>query len=117
MSEINETWTLDGISITVEEDSLDYPAVRMGVLNPLEYNYSIGHYGGTESAYRDIRFTIFSGYDEQLVPLVGSGYYPLVSDQGVEGNYFITTVRAERLQALNRLSPAFRVTANLRKAV
>ena len=115
MREINETWTLGGVTIAVENDSLDYPIIRMGRLEPLEHNYSIGHYGGTESAARDIRFIILSGYDDNLIPLVGSGYHALVSDQGAEGNYFITSVRGERLQALNQLSPTFRVTAALKK--
>ncbi len=43
MREINETWTLGGVAITVENDSLDYPIVRMGRLEPLEHNYSVGH--------------------------------------------------------------------------
>lgn len=115
MREINETWTLGGVTITVENDSLDYPIVRMGRLEPLEHNYSIGHYGGTESAARDIKFTILSGYDNNFIPLVGSGYHALVSDQGAEGNYFIASVRGERVQALNKLSPVFKVTASLKK--
>lgn len=115
MREVNETWTLGGLSITVQDDSLDYPIVRMGRLGPLEHNYSIGHYGGTESMARDIRFTIFSGYDDNLIPLVGSGYHTLVSDQGAEGDYFIVSVRGERLQALNKLSSVFKVTATLKK--
>ena len=115
MREINETWTLGGLSIAVQDDSLDYPIVRMGRLEPLEHNYSIGHYGGTESAARDIKFTIFSGYDDNLIPLVGSGYHALVSDQGEEGDYFIVSIRGERLQALNKLSSVFKVTASLKK--
>lgn len=115
MTGINRTWTLGDVKITVEEDSLDYPGIRMGLLDPLEYNYTVGHFGGTEAMHRDLRLVIFSGYEGGFLPLVGSGYHSLVSDQGVEGNYFITTIRAERLHANNELRPVFRINAELRK--
>lgn len=115
MTEINETWALSNINIAVEEDSLDYPVVRMGKQGPLEHNYSIGHHGGTEAMHRDLKFVLFSGYEQQFLPLVGSGYHALVSDQGAEGDYFIAAVRADRLHANNQPKPVFRITAELRK--
>lgn len=116
MKEVGKTWSLGGIKLAVEEDSMDYTAIRMGHLGPLDRNETVLHYGGTEAYARDLTAILFSGYEDNFLPLIGSGYHTLISDQGDEGSYFITGCKPRRLQALNKPAAAvYRLQLDLRK--
>lgn len=115
-----ELWSLGGIAMSVEKDSSDIPVVRMGELGPLDSSKTILHYGGTESYGRELTAVMwnYSSYVNTLMPLVGSGYHTLVSDDGAQGDYFIQSCKPERLQDFIQCvgnSPV-RISMQLKKA-
>ena len=108
-------WKFNGITIIVEKDSQDYPKVRIGALDVLGSIEPLVHYGGLESYYRDLQFVMYDGYDNQFLPLIGSGYFTLSGDQGVEGDYVVVSAQPQRLQALNYDTEVYRINVVLRK--
>jgi len=114
MIEVGKTWSFNGIDMVVEKDSQDYSNVRMAVQDVLDASDTYAYYGGTTSYRRELRSVLYSNY-ENLMALIGSGYYSLISDQGAEGTYYMTECRSERLQALNKPEAVYRVTLQLLK--
>lgn len=115
-----ELWSLGGISMSVEKDSSDTPIMRMGELGPLDSSKTILHYGGTESYDRELTAVMwnYSGYVNTFMPLIGSGYHALVSDDGAQGDYFIQSCKPERLNdfiSCSGNSPV-RINIQLKKA-
>lgn len=117
MREVGKTWSLGGISIAVEEDSLEYPALRISKHAILDTNETLLMYIASGWILRDVQAVIFSGYTTGIVPLIGSGYHTLISDQGTEDDYFITNCRPQRLQALNKPNPVYRINVTLKRPV
>jgi hypothetical protein len=122
MKDIGKTWSLGGIPLVVEKDSEDYIKPRIAELGPLDATYNYIHFGGTEALKRDLTTVLFTGYksypgtSEGLYGLIGSGYHELVSDQGTEGNYWITEAKTDRLQDIHRNTGAnYRITMKLIK--
>lgn len=116
MTDIGNVWSIGGISIVVEKDSLDYPKLRVGLIDILDCSGAHVHYAGTEAYYRNVGFVLFDEFDTAIAPIIGSGSYEFVSDQGAEGNYTIVSATPTRLQALNYASPVYRVAANFRRS-
>lgn len=116
MTDINKTWSLSDINIVVEKDSLDYPKLRLGIIDILDCSGVHAHCGGTEAYHRDINFVLFSEFDMSIAPLIGSGYHTFVSDQGTEGEYQVISATPTRLQALNYNTPIYRVSARFTKS-
>ena len=113
MKEVGRTWHLGDIYIAVEADTTLYPKLRLGIVDILDSNELLMHTGGSEILSRRLDGVIFSDLDA-LLYMTGSGYWPLVSDQGAEGNYRITDLNSERLQALNYSEPVYRVHITLK---
>jgi len=109
------TWSLGGVSIVVEEDSLDYPTIMTGKQSAFDFDYTLLYHGGLSSMNRQLRAVIFSGFEGQFLPLVGSGYHTLISDQGTEGSFFITECKPERLSTVNYTTPVYRLALSLVK--
>lgn len=116
MTDIGKTWSFGGISIAVEDDSLDYHEHRFSKQSVLDTLYTDLQRFGSGEIFRNIRGVIFSGYSNLLI-LAYSGYHTLLSDQipSTEGDYFISAFSASRLVATNYDNPVYRVTVTLRK--
>ena len=114
MTDIGRTWSYGGIRIAVEHDTLDYPKYRFVEHNVLDTLYTDIQKIGSGEILRSVRGVIFSGYDQLLV-FVGSGYHTLVSDQGIEDDYFLAGFQSSRLVATNYDTPVYRITITLKK--
>lgn len=112
--EIGRTWSFGGIKIAVEDDSLDYHKYRFVKQSVLDTTYTDLQRIGSGEIFRNVRGVLFTGYS-QLVNLVGSGYHTFISDQGTEGDYFLSSFDTNRLVATNYDTPVYRVTMTLRK--
>lgn len=114
MREIGRTWSLGGIKIAVEDDSLDYHKYRFVQHNVLDTQYTDVQRIGSGEIFRNVRGIVFTGYN-QLTEFAGSGYHMFVSDQGTEGDYFLSDLQGRRLVAANYEMPIYRITMTLRR--
>ena len=114
MKEIGRTWSYGGVNIAVESDTLDAPKYRFVEHNVLDTLYTDLQRLGSGEILRDVRGVVFSGFP-QLLTFVGSGYYTFISDQGTEGDYFLSRFQSNRLVATNYDTPVYRVTMMLKK--
>lgn len=108
-------WTLGGERIYVEEDTGWVLTPRYGEIDILDSTQTILHYAGLPSKKRTITFVVFSGYHDNIIPLLDGTSKALVSDQGSEGNVYIKDVSAERLRDISRTTEVHRVTMELMK--
>jgi hypothetical protein len=83
------TWKLGGVRIYVEEDSGWKSEPRRGTIDLLDTDYTIIHDAGTRSLQRDITFVVFSGYYNDIMPLVASGTILFEDDDGTTTNVAI----------------------------
>lgn len=115
MIEIGKTWSLGGIKIAVTDDSLDYPKNRFVKHAVLDTLYTDIQWFGSGETLRDVRGVLLEDQYNNLVGLVGSGYHTFVSDQGTEGDYFVSSITSERIMAVNHDIPVYKITVKLRK--
>ncbi|GAI91534.1 unnamed protein product, partial [marine sediment metagenome] len=73
------------------------------------------HYAGRESHRRAIVFVVFSGYNNDIVPLPIDEAVPLISDQGAEGDVVIRNISGKRMRDISRTTPVMEVNMDLTK--
>jgi len=103
-------WYLNGVRIYVEEDTGWQHTPRLGEIDVLDSTQTIIHYAGRPSYTRQIVGVVFSGYHNNILPIV-SGI--LLSDQGNEGMVIVKSCKGKRLQDIKRDTAVYRVTLDL----
>jgi len=106
-------WYLGGVRIYVEKDSDWQVDPRLGMIDVLDSSQTIVHHAGRPSYLRSLTFVVFSGYQENILPLATGSGIPLVSDQGAQGNVIVKNFKADRILDISRITPVYRVTTEL----
>jgi len=114
MKDVGRTWSLGGVYIAVEKDSLDKPKLRYSEHAVLDSVHTVVMLYGKELDYREIVGVLRTDL-ATLQALVGNGWVALNSDQGFEGNYFIDKLSIDTLNDTKSVTPVYRVTINMRK--
>lgn len=112
-------WTLGGISISPDsgEDVITVEA-NYAIQEILDATSNTLTFFGANSTRRALDFildeTVTAGGLNTLMTAVRTdANVNLTSDQGSQGNFRILTLRASRLQALNKNAPVYKVSAEL----
>jgi len=109
-------WTINGVTIHVEEDSDWKWTPRIGEINVLDSTQTLIHHAGRPSYTRTLQFVVFSGYQENILTLPSGQVVPLVSDLGAQGNVTIKSVSAKRLLDISRNTGVYRCTMEIIKS-
>jgi len=108
-------WFINAHRIYVEKDTGWQCQPRIGEIDVLDSIKTIIHTAGRPSYRRNITAVVFSGYAANILPLANGSGYPLLSDQGNEGNVVIKNLKGERLFDTSRTTPVIRFTMELIK--
>lgn len=114
MKNVGETWSLAGVNIAVEKDSMDIPKLRYTEHAVLDSTQTVIMLWGSGLENRKITGVLWSDLDI-IQTYVGSGWVALVSDQGSEGNYFIESLDVQNLYDARADVPVYRITVDMRK--
>jgi len=111
-------WSFSGVDIIIDGDA-GKPQVKMSEHFILDGTESIFHYFGYGSDTRTLtghildtptNLDLLKGYCRTGASGV------LISDQGVEGNYFIESIEYNRVRDISRTTPVWKFTMNLKQA-
>jgi len=110
-------WSLDGVTIYVDNDTEDKGEPIYGQIQILDATTTTLHYAGAKSRTRTIKFWLetIASWNSLLSAAETDANVALVSDQGAEGNYRIMSLQGERRHAVNKANPWFYGTAELMK--
>jgi len=109
-------WTYGGVRIYVEEDTGILRGRRQARIEVLDSTQTAVHDAGRPSDRRELTFVMFSGYENNFLPLANGSGHALVSDEGSQGNWIIMgEPGANRVRALNYDTSVYRVTMELMK--
>jgi len=111
-------WTLGGYRVIVNGDS-GKPEPKISEHFVLDGTESVYHYFGYGSPTRTLTGHLLDNPDDlpSLVALCNTATpSALVSDQGAEGDYIITSIAHQRIVDIKRVKPVWRLTIELKKA-
>ncbi len=105
-------WSLGNVTIHVDKDSGWQAKPRKGTVELLDTEYSVIHYAGRPSYARSLSFVVFSGYAEEVLPLLTEESVTLVEDSGASTSVTIMDLKGERLYDY-KLRDIYRVNVEL----
>lgn len=109
-------WTLGGVRIYVTEDTGPIRGRRQARIEVIDSIKTTVHDAGRPSDRREITFYVFSGYENDILPLVNGSGVELVSDEGSQGNWIIMgEPTPQRQRAINYDTSVYTVTMELMK--
>lgn len=111
------SWTLNGVTIHVDDDDDDGAEAIYGQIQVLEATTTTLHYAGAKSRVRRLRFWIETeaNLNNLRSATEADSSVALVSDQGAEGDYRILKLTSRRRHAVNQPNPWWECTAELMK--
>jgi hypothetical protein len=116
MKEVGKTWSLAGVPLIVEADSMNKPNLRYSEHAVLDSVETVIMLYGKSHHTREISGVLWSGL-ASIKNFVGSGWVAFISDQGDEGNYFINDLGVETLHDVKRDVPVYRITVSMRRQI
>jgi hypothetical protein len=111
-------WTFAGYRIIVDGDQ-GRPDPHIGIHDVLDGTESVIHYFGFGSPTRTLSAWLLDNPNdiedlEDYCEFATPG--ELVSDQGSEGNWIITSISKQRIRDIKRVKPVWKLTIELKRA-
>lgn len=114
MIDVGKTWNIGGVYFICEKDSMLKPNLRYSEHHVLDSLHTVFMTYGKDNDTREVSGVLWSGLPI-IQASIGSGWVVFNSDQGFEGNYFLSSLNIETLFDRSRDVPVYRITVSMRE--